>query len=41
VGLSTSVKTIQENIETDPGEIAGTAWTIAAVNAMEAGAVVR
>jgi len=41
VGLDVSAKTIQENIETDPGEAPGTAWTIAAVNALEAGAVVR
>jgi hypothetical protein len=41
VGLDTSAKTIQEIIETDPGEVPGTAWTIAAVNALQAGAVVR
>jgi len=41
VGLSVSAKTIQENIETDPGQAPGTAWTIAAVNALQAGAVVR
>jgi hypothetical protein len=41
VGLDVSAKMIQENIETDPGEVPGTAWTIAAVNALEAGAVVR
>jgi hypothetical protein len=39
VGLDTSPKTIQENIETDPS--GGGAWTIARVNALEAGAVVR
>ena len=41
VGLDTSPKTIQENIETDPGEAPGTPFTIAAVNALEAGATVR
>jgi hypothetical protein len=41
VGLDVTAKTIQENIETDPGEIAGTAWTIAAVNALEAGCTIR
>jgi hypothetical protein len=41
VGLSTTAKTIQEIIETDPGEVPGTAWTIAAVNVLQAGAVVR
>jgi len=39
VGLDTSPKTIQENIETDPS--GGGAWTIARVNALEAGATVR
>jgi hypothetical protein len=41
VGLSTTAKTIQENIETDPGEVPGTAWTIAALNAAEFGVVAR
>lgn len=39
VGLDTSAKTIQEIIETDPS--GGGAWTVARVNALEAGAVVR
>ena len=39
VGLDTSPKTIQDIIETDPS--GGGAWTIARVNALEAGAVVR
>jgi hypothetical protein len=39
VGLDTSAKTIQENIETDPS--GGGAWTISRINALEAGAVVR
>jgi len=39
VGLDTSPKTIQENIETDPS--GGGAWTISRINALEAGAVVR
>jgi len=41
VGLDTSPKTIQEIIETDPGEAPGTPWDIDAVNALQAGAVVR
>jgi hypothetical protein len=41
VGLDVSAKTITEIIETDPGAAPGTAWTIARVNALEAGAVVR
>jgi hypothetical protein len=39
VGLDTSPKTIQDIIEIDPS--GGGAWTIARVNALEAGAVVR
>ena len=39
VGLDASAKTIQEIIETDPS--GGAAWTVARVNALEAGAVVR
>ena len=39
VGLDVTAKMIQENIETDPS--GGAAWTIARVNALEAGAVVR
>jgi hypothetical protein len=41
VGLSVTAQMIQENIETDPGEVPGTAWTIAAVNALEAGCTIR
>jgi hypothetical protein len=41
VGLDTSPKTITEIIETDPGAAPGTLWTIARVNALEAGATVR
>lgn len=41
VGLDVSPKTIQDIIETDPGAAPGTLWTIAAVNALEAGAVIR
>jgi hypothetical protein len=39
VGLDATAKTITEIIETDPS--GGGAWTIARVNALEAGAVVR
>lgn len=39
VGLDATAKTIAEIIETDPS--GGGAWTIARVNALEAGAVVR
>ena len=39
VGLDVSAKTIQEIIETDPS--GGAAFTVARVNALEAGAVVR
>jgi len=41
VPLDTSARTITEIIETDPGAAPGTLWTIARVNALEAGAVVR
>jgi hypothetical protein len=41
VGLSVTAQMIQENIETDPGQAPGTAWTIAAVNALEAGCTIR
>lgn len=41
VPLDVSAKTITEIIETDPGAAPGTLWTIARVNALEAGAVAR
>jgi hypothetical protein len=39
VGLDVSAKTIQEIIETDPS--GGAAFTVARINALQAGAVVR